>query len=245
MRHSADIRNLRPDCLIAEVHCETQEGLAEKPRIYLSLAFAEEEINLMGNIRVLYGLRGARLEIDLDNARIMLRDRKLCGDLELTRQEDITTENTGDNRLEFNLPSRIIKSGIQKTAREAKATKSIRHTISCQGTSAKPRWRFDSLDPAHVPLKGALQDAELGAVTVDLDIETWGANIAFSFRQSDIFIRGTGGIWPPENIECNKKAVLERLIVKWLISKELVTPLCFGTLEATTPRRTRVDIRND
>jgi hypothetical protein len=202
--------------------------------LHLTVSFYEQEEAILGG-RVKFGLKRGEVVLSFENAQMKMRDRTLGAPLELTLEREITRElssefqgggslSTSDKGI---LPGAVLsaKTGEKITEKELSTT----YGVFTKGSPESPSWNFVSVSE-HAPLKGVLRDAQLGILTIK-QRGVWLARVRFIFSIKDVYIKGSGGVWS-ENIERNKMAVMERLIVKRLLQDKLRSPMSYGDIVA-------------
>jgi len=175
--------------------------------IYLSLNFNEQWEPLLGG-RVKYGLQSGTLKLNLENCEISLTSSQLKGSFHLS-------DPSLEDKLKFlNLSEK--NTSISLTACE----------VYPQISEGNFSWLFEVKTGESV-LRGFLKNTQLG--TLKVWDNSWRISSTFELAAPDIHLTDAEGLWRHDIIP-NQHAILERLIVSYLLETKLKPSLSYSQL---------------
>ncbi len=208
---SLESQNQYPDCLwmqMESIPVKSSETDQELLDIYLSLNFNEQWEPLLGG-RVKYGLQSGTLKLHLANCEIALTSSQLKGSFNLS-------DPSVEEKLKFlNLSE---KHSISLTACE----------VYPQISEGNFSWLFEVKTGESV-LRGFLKNTQLG--TLKLLDNSWRLSSTFELTAPDIHLTDAEGLWRHDIIP-NKHAILERVIVSYLLETKLKPYLSYSQLSS-------------
>ncbi len=89
--------------------------------------------------------------------------------------------------------------------------------ITIKGSDENPAWVFE-VETGEPDLKGLLKNASLE--TLNVTAKPCLVEATFEVSKRDVYLTDGQRLWP-QNISCNKKAVLERMIALRLLESKL------------------------
>jgi uncharacterized protein YjbI with pentapeptide repeats len=209
---SLESQNQYPDCLWMQMESipvdssETDQKLLD---IYLSLNFNEQWEPLLGG-RVKYGLQSGTLKLNLENCEISLTSSQLKGSFHLS-------DPRVEEKLKFlNLAEK--PTPISLTACE----------VYPQITEGNLSWLFEVKTGESV-LRGFLKNTQLG--TLKLWDNSGRLSSTFELSAPDIHLTDAEGLWRHDIIP-NQHAILERVIVSYLLETKLKPYLSYSQLSS-------------
>jgi uncharacterized protein YjbI with pentapeptide repeats len=185
---------------------ETDQKLLD---IYLSLNFNEQWEPLLGG-RVKYGLQSGTLKLYLENCEISLNSSQLKGSFHLC-------DPSVEEKLQF-LKLSEKYTPVSLTACE----------VYPQINKGNFSWLFEVKTGESV-LRGFLKNTQLG--TLKLLDNSWGISSTFELTAPDIHLTDAEGLWRHDIIP-NKHAILERVIVSYLLETKLKPYLSYSQLSS-------------
>jgi len=227
MEASSDLRSQREnrcaDCLFLDLKVATGDSLrTEQVGIHLTLNFHEQWKTLpLG--RVKFGLRGGELRLKVDNGIVPYENRDLVKALPIsvsksyTLTSNLEVQHSNEFSVSNSGASAKVGAGRKKVSGRTEASEVVSCQVSSKGSDIEPAWAF--------ALKALDEDVLIGYIDCHLcrvNIKGIPCKLEaiFQVSKSDVWILDTEGIWP-SNISQNRKAIIERELVFYLLKNHI------------------------
>ena len=223
--------NKCPDCLFMQLTGEPldskqwfqQQRVLEKIELKITLNFNEQWQELPKG-RVKFGIRGGELRLTLTNGKIPYPDRKwnkkFDPSIPRKRQTKISQKEKGSGKASASSSGDVKAelTGDSENISETIDTFPVSTAqVTTKGSEEEPVWAFEALTGEPI-LKENLTQEKLATVTVEkMPCEI---RATFEVAERDLYFSDAEGVWP-SNISRNKRASIERLLVRWLLKSKL------------------------
>ncbi|MEO0986505.1 MAG: hypothetical protein AAFY20_13255 [Cyanobacteria bacterium J06639_14] len=222
------------DCLFLDLKVAEGESQSSKEvSLHLTLNFNEqwEEVPL-GKVK--FGLRGGDLRLFLTNGRAPYKLRSMASKLDLTFVKEVTLLNNievssgGDASFSSEGVTAQVSTSGKRLLGKTETSEIKTCQVSSKGSLEEPAWTFR--------LKSLDNETLIGLIDRHLcymEILGFPSKLEAIFQVSrrDVWITDTEGIWP-QNISSNKRAILERELLFYLIGSRFQPYLSRVTLNS-------------
>ncbi len=195
----------------------------EKLKLYLTIQFNEQwvQVPLLGRVR--FGLKGGELRLRLKNGKIPLEARNYSGsfdpDVEKQRKQQESQENHSkfEGSWDKNKPGVKANHGHKNTGGTTDGFQFIDPQITTKGSEENLAWVFE-VKTGQPVFKGLLKEVELG--TIDVMAKPCYIEATFEVSMPDVHVTGAEGLLSPE-ISREKHVVLDRKIALLILDHKL------------------------
>ncbi|WP_139240686.1 hypothetical protein [Geitlerinema sp. PCC 9228] len=217
--------NRCPDCVFMKLIGEPiySQGLLEKIDLKLTINFNEQWEELPAG-RIKFGIRAGELRLTLENGRIPDENREWNDTFDLSiskeRQTREAEKKKGSGKASAASGGELKAETTASSKNTAETTYKFQFSVAqvtMKGLGKTPGWVFEEKTGEQV-LKGTISNQKLAAVAVNGKPCTIKAT--FEVSEHDIYVSGAEGVWPSD-ISRNKRAVIERLIVRNFLKSKI------------------------
>lgn len=185
--------------------------------LHLNVKFNEHWEPLLGG-RVKFGIKGGKLKLKLENAKLALASSQLDGSFELYVNQGIQHQESSIEAAwaESEADGVSVNLNTQKTEVSTKKFPFTSRHVTSIGAEEYQAWVFEvESEPV---LLGLLKNAKLG--TLNAIAKPWRVEATFEVSIEDVRLTAAEGLWSA-NISREQKIILDRGLAKLLIKHKL------------------------
>ncbi len=222
---SLNYENKFPDCLFLKLHGElvsTSENysslnnpnsITNQIQLKLTIRFGKQQLQMEGTT-VNFGLKSGKLNLKLNNSRILMETLGLTPQFTTVYEMETSTEQSQSEAKSVAITFRGgFTTTETKVTTEVRKLKDKKYQVYTKGTEEEMNWMF-LREKSQPILQGILQTEKLG--NLEVNSKPCQIEATFQIEDEDIHIITTSGLWN-QNID-QYKIVLDAPKQKWSIS---------------------------